>query len=277
MWSGLVGLLSKFLTFLYGLTVGAGIPNYGLAIIMFTIIVRVLMFPLSLRQSKMTKNMQLLQPRIQQLQQQYKNSPEVLNREIMALYKKFNANPVSGCLPLLIQMPILLALFSALRNFQYETLGSTFLWIENLSQPDTIILPVLVAISSYAQSKITMAATPQTGSQAKTMNIMMLYAMPLWIGWLSRTFAAGLSIYWVTFNIFGFVQQLVMNAIVGKSHAEMKKALEEEERKEVEARAAKAALRAANQKKAPKKPQKPLKSNKRNDDENRGKALDFDD
>jgi YidC/Oxa1 family membrane protein insertase len=279
LWSSLVGLLNQFLNFLYQFTVSIGFPNYGLAIILFTVIVRVIMFPLSLKQAKMTKNMQLLQPRVQQLQQQYKNSPEILNREIASLYKKYNANPVSGCLPLLIQMPILFALFSVLRDFKYDDLYAGFLWISNLSEPDKIYLPIIVAITSYVQSKITMASQPpQAGSQAKTMNIMMLYAMPLWIGWLSRTFAAGLSVYWVTFNTFGALQQLVMNSIVNRTHEQMKKEMEEEERKEAEARAAKAALRAANQKKAPKKVQKPVKQlNQKKKNENRGKALDFDD
>jgi len=282
LWNSLVGLLNSFLNILYDFTVNIGIPNYGLAIILFTVIVRLVMFPLSLKQAKMTKNMQLLQPKIQQLQQQYKNNPEILNREIASLYKKYNANPLSGCLPLLIQMPILFALFSVLRNFEYSSAASAgFLWIENLSEPDKIYLPLIVAFSSYLQSKVSLATQPvQAGAQAKTMNTMMLYIMPLWIGWLSRTFAAGLSIYWVTFNVFGILQQYVMNAIVNRSHEEMKKQMEEEERKAAEERAAKAALRAANnanKKKTPKKAQNVKQVKKNDENKNRGKALDFDD
>lgn len=278
MWSALVNLLTKFLTTLYQLTVTIGIPNYGLAIILFTVIVRLLMFPLSLRQSRMTKSMQLIQPKIQQLQQQYKNSPEILNREIAAMYKKYNANPVTGCLPMLIQMPILFALFQALRDFQYEALGSTFFWVPNLSQPDKIILPILVAITSYIQSKITMAASPQTGASAQSMTITMLYVMPLMIGWMSRNFAAGLAIYWVAFNTLGAALQYVTNIVIDRSHKEMKQAMEEEERAEAEARAAKAAQRAVTQKKAPKKVQAPVKMNRQTiENSGRGKALDFDD
>jgi len=277
LWNALVKLLADFLTILYKLTVSVGIPNYGLAIIIFTVIVRVLMFPLSLRQSKMTKSMQLIQPKMQQLQQQYKNSPEILNREIAALYKKYNANPVSGCLPMLIQMPILFALFQALRDFQYEALGSAFFWIPNISQSDKVILPILVAISSYVQSKITMSASPQTGASAQSMTITMLYIMPLMIGWMSRNFAAGLAIYWVAFNTLGAGLQYVTNIIIDRSHKEMKKVMEEEERAEAEARAAKAASRPASQKKVLKKPQKPVKQNKSSaEDNNRGQALDFD-
>jgi YidC/Oxa1 family membrane protein insertase len=277
LWNALVKLLADFLTILYKLTVSVGIPNYGLAIILFTVIVRLLMFPLSLRQSRMTKSMQLIQPKMKQLQQQYKNSPEIMNREIAALYKKYNANPMSGCLPMLIQMPILFALFQALRNFQYEALGSTFLWIPNLSEPDKVILPILVAISSYVQSKITMAASPQSGPSAQSMNITMLYFMPLMIGWMSRNFAAGLAIYWVAFNTLGAGLQHLTNIIIDRSHKEMKLAMEEEERAEEEARAAKAAARPVVQKKAPKKTQNPVKQNKNSSaDANRGKALDFD-
>lgn len=278
MWNSLVGLLTSFINFLYGITVSLGAPSYGLAIIFFTVIVRVIMFPLSLRQARMTKNMQLVQPKMQQLQQQYKNNPEIMNREIMALYKKYNANPMSGCLPLLIQMPILIALFTSLRQFEYASLGSSFLWIDSLSAPDPIYLPILVAISSYVQSKLTLSTQPQAGTQAKTMNIMMLYAMPLWIGWLSRTFAAGLSVYWVTFNTIGAIQQLVMNAIVGRSHEEMKKAMEEEDRQAELERAEKARQRGALKQNEPKKVKKQIKvvkSSQSSKNTSKGKPLDI--
>jgi YidC/Oxa1 family membrane protein insertase len=272
-----------------------GIPSYGLAIILFTLALRLLMFPLSLRQGKTSRTMQLLQPRVQQLQQQYKNNPEILNREMMALYKRYNASPMSGCLPLLIQMPILFALFNALRDFPYVAGASrSFLWIADLSLPDngltptSFILPVIVGISSYLQSKLSLAAQPQQNSQQmKTMNMMMLYVMPVFLAWTSRNFTPGLSIYWAVFNTAGFLLQILINASVTRSHQDIKKAMEEEEALEARARAEKAAERAAQKQAAQKKTaEKRAQENKRGAGDgskkkkqaiNRGKPLDFDD
>lgn len=284
MWSSFVGLMTSAINFMYGLTVSLGFPSYGFAIIFFTVAIRILMFPLNLKQAKSTKAMGLLQPRMKQLQQQYKNSPEILNREVSALYKKYNVNPLSGCLPLLVQMPILFALFSAFRNFEYTGTGVSFFWLENLSQPDTtIILPIVVGLSSFLQSKVTMASQPpQTGEQAKMMNTTMLYVMPVMLAWMTRNFASGLALYWSVFNTLGFIFQMAINAIVNRSHADMQAAMEADDIKEVAAAQTakgiqKERQKDAGKKKAAEKKKEADRGNKKDDDDNRGKALDFDD
>lgn len=285
MWSALVGFMSSILTFFYNLTVSLGFPSYGWAIIIFTAFVRLLLFPLNLKQAKAMKVQQILQPRVQQLQQQYKNSPDILNREMMSLYKKYNANPLSGCLPLLVQMPILFALFSCLRGYQFDQAGAAFFWLPNMNEPDpTWILPILVGLSSYLQSKISMAAQPPQAGQMQSMQITMLYVMPVMLGFMTRNFAAGLAIYWTAYNTLGFLMQMAINAIVSRSHEDMKKEIEDEQlREEIErAERAKAKAKAKAEAKARREAQtrnQPKKQNnkRRNDDDHRGKPLDFDD
>ena len=287
-WDSFVGVLTSLIIMMYRLTQVMGFPNYGLAIIFFTIILRVLMFPLNLMQAKSSRVISLLQPRVSKLQQQYKSTPEILNRETQALYKKYEANPLSGCLPLLIQMPILFALFSAMRGFEYVGEGATFLWMSNLSEPDPtgIVLPVIVGLSSYLQSKLTMETQPAVGDQAKTMNTMMLYGMPVMLGWTTRNFAAGVAIYWSVFNTLGFLMQILINALVGNSLEGFKTRIEEDEAKELE-EAKKAEerkkreaerRREADRQRATERKKSPQNKNKKKstDGSSRGKALDFD-
>ena len=158
--------------------------------------------------------MQLIQPKLQELQKKYKNDKEKLNMAVMDLYKKYNVNPMAGCLPVLIQIPILISLFRALSQFTFEPLEhATFLWVTNLSNPDPYyILPVLVGLATFLQSKLT------TPSGAGGQQAMMLYFMPLFIGWVSMKFPAGLCLYWVVFNTLGVIQQaiIIVNRWLGK-------------------------------------------------------------
>jgi YidC/Oxa1 family membrane protein insertase len=268
-----------------------GYPNYGLAIIMFTVALRVLMFPLSLSQAKSTRAMALLQPQQKKLQQQYKNDQQILNREMQALYKKYKVNPLSGCLPMLIQMPILFALFSALRNFDYAGEGTSFLWLKNMMEPDsTIVMPIIVGISSFLQSKLSIDSQPSQGTdQQKMMNNIMLYGMPVMMVFMSRNFASGLAVYWSTFNVLGFLMQIAINASVSRTQAGLKEAIEADEKKALnddgkeEERRRKQkheeARKAAERKKAAAERRKQQDGRGRisasNDD--KGKALDFDD
>ena len=232
--SAFVGFLTDIIKMFYGYTISLGYPSYGYAIILFTTVLRILMFPLGLTQAKSSKAMSLLQPRIKKLQQQYKNDAAVLNREQSALYRKYGVRPAAGCLPMLIQLPILFTLFSALRNFEYVGEGVSFYWIPNLSQPDPTgyILPVIVGLSSFLQSKLTMAAQPSMGDQAKAMNSTMLYVMPVMLAWMTRNFAAGLALYWSTFNILGFVMQIATNKIVNRSQENMMAKVDADEKQE---------------------------------------------
>ncbi|GAF25759.1 Membrane protein insertase YidC [Moorella thermoacetica] len=205
----LVDFLSQSIQFLYNITKAIGIPNYGLAIILFTIAVKVILYPLTYRQLRSMRRLQELQPKIQELQKKYKSNPQKAQQAMMELYQKEKVNPLGGCLPLLIQMPILYALFSSLRSFFNPALNPTvnlahanFLWISNLGQPDPYILPVLVAVGTFFQQKVSMVSGGQDQTQ-KTM----LFVMPLIIGWMSRNFSAGLSLYWVTFSLMGILEQ----------------------------------------------------------------------
>jgi len=154
--------------------------------------------------------MQEIQPRVQELQKKYKGNPQKAQQAMMEMYQKEGVNPLGGCLPLLVQMPILFALFSALRVFfdpvqhpaYVELSHANFLWISNLGQPDPYILPILVAVGTFFQQKVSMVS----GSQDQTQKTMLL-VMPLVIGWMSRGFSAGLSLYWVTFSLMGILEQ----------------------------------------------------------------------
>jgi len=274
---------------MYDFTANVGFPNYGLAIILFTVVLRVLMFPLSLTQAKSSSAMSILQPQVQKLQQQYKNDQNKMNEELQALYKKYGVNPLSGCLPMLVQMPVLFALFSAMRGFEYVGEGASFLWMANLSEPDPtkIVLPVIVGLTSYLQSKLSMSTQPAMNEQAKSMNMMMLYAFPIMIAWSTRSFAAGVAIYWCTFNVMGFLMQIVINSLAKQSQEEMRAKIESDETKAIddirkEAELKKLAAerrREADRQRALENKKKPknTRNRKASGQERRGKPLNFDD
>ncbi|WP_371381829.1 YidC/Oxa1 family membrane protein insertase [Sporomusa aerivorans] len=208
--------MQSALTFFYNLTVGAGIANYGLAIILLTIAIKLVLYPLTVKQVKSMKAMQDIQPKMKELQEKYKGNPEKLNKELASLYKEAGVNPLAGCLPLLVQMPFLIAIFFAIRDYQYAQQPPSFLWMKDLAQPDpTYILPVLSAVTTYIQQKQT---TSEMTQQAK----MMMIFMPLFIGYISLTFPGGLVLYWVVSNIFQIAQQWFMyrnTPVVGREEA----------------------------------------------------------
>lgn len=190
---------------LYNLTDKLGFGSYGLAIILLTIIVKVLLYPLTVKQLKSMKAMQELQPELQKLQTKYKNNPQVMQTKLAELYRDKGVNPLAGCLPLLIQMPILMGMYYALYNFDYGGAAPSFLWLPSLSETDPMyILPVLAAATTLIQQKM---STMQQTQQTKVLMIV----MPLFIGWLSLTFPSGLVLYWVTMNFVQIAQQWWIN------------------------------------------------------------------
>lgn len=201
----LSNIVQQVITVLYNMTATVGLPNYGLAIIIMTIIVKILLYPLTKKQIESTKAMMAMQPKMKAIQEKYKNDKQRLNMELANLYKQENVNPLAGCLPLLVQMPIMIGIFYGIRDFHY--VGPTnFLWIQSISNPDPMyILPVLSALTTFVQSKQTM---PDTSS---AQNKMMLYFMPLFIGYISFSFPAGLVLYWVVMNLMQIGQQALMN------------------------------------------------------------------
>ena len=186
---------------LYNLTAQFGFGSYGLAIILLTIIVKVALYPLTVKQIKSMKAMQEIQPELQKLQDKYKNNPQMMQMKLAELYKDKGVNPLAGCLPLLIQMPILMGMYYALYNFDYGGAAPSFMWLPSLSETDpTYILPVLAAATTLIQQKISVTQETQ---QTRILSIV----MPLFIGWLSLTFPSGLVLYWVTMNVVQIVQQ----------------------------------------------------------------------
>nr|WP_293841249.1 YidC/Oxa1 family membrane protein insertase [uncultured Phascolarctobacterium sp.] len=201
--------MQQVLTVLYNFTESMGIPNLGLAIVLMTIIIKLIMYPLTQKQIQSTKAMMEIQPKMKALQEKYKDDKQRLNMELANLYKSEGVNPLAGCLPLLIQMPIMIGIFYGIRDYDYAAhpeLVTSFLWLKDISLADpTYILPVLSALTTYIQTKQTMPA----GGGAQ--NKMMAYFMPLFIGYISLTFPAGLVLYWVVMNIMQIAQQSIMN------------------------------------------------------------------
>lgn len=203
--SPLSAIVQQVVTFLYSLTASIGFPSYGLAIIIMTIIVKLILYPLTAKQISSTKAMMDLQPKMKAIQEKYKNDKVLLNQKLAELYKDQGINPLAGCLPLLVQMPIMIGIFYGIRDFSYVG-PNNFLWIQNISEPDPLfILPVLSALTTFIQSKQSM---PDTSS---AQNKIMLYFMPIFIGYISFKFPAGLVLYWVIMNLMQIGQQALMN------------------------------------------------------------------
>lgn len=203
--------LGKLLFYIYDI-----VNSYGLSIVVFTILVKLILLPLTIKQTKSMKQMQELNPKIKALQKKYGHDKQKLNEKTMELYRQHNVNPfASGCLPLLLQLPVLFALFQVLRLPEvyvftpetYEAVGKSFLWIKDLSasssfsDPISYILPILAAVTTYYQSK--MVAPKNAEGTQSTMNVV----MPLMIGYFSFSFPAGVTLYWVLSNLFQIVQQ----------------------------------------------------------------------
>lgn len=201
--SPIESLLRFVLETLFAITSAAGFASYGWAIILLTIIVKMALYPLTVKQVKSMKAMQELSPKMKKIQEKYKDNPQMMQQKIGALYKDAGVNPLAGCLPLLIQMPILMGMYYSLYNFSYPTPESAyFLWMTSMSDPDPLyILPVLSALTTFLQQKMT--TTDSNNPQMK----MMMFIMPLFIGWISINFPSGLVLYWVTMNVVQIVQQ----------------------------------------------------------------------
>ena len=192
--------LQQILLFFYGVTEMTGFPSYGMAIILLTIVIKMSLYPLTVKQVKSMKSMQELQPKVKELQAKLKGNPEKLNKEMAALYKTAGVNPLAGCLPLIVQMPFLIGIFYAIRDFQYVD-QTSFLWFTDLAHPDPLyILPVVSAITTYLQQK-------QTTTDMTQQNKMMMIFMPLFVGYISLTFPAGLVLYWSVGNLIQIAQQ----------------------------------------------------------------------
>jgi YidC/Oxa1 family membrane protein insertase len=180
--------------------------NYGIAIILITVIIKILFWPLTHKSFQSMKDMQKLQPEMQKLKEKYKDKKEELNREIMALYKKYNVNPLGGCLPILLQIPVFIALYSVLQD-SIELRHANFIsfWINDLAAPDpTYVSPLLMGASMFYQQKM----TPSTADPAQAKMMLM---MPIVFTFMFLNFPSGLVLYWLVNNVLSIIQQFYIN------------------------------------------------------------------
>ena len=224
------------------------VGNYGAALIILTFIVKLVLYPLYAKQIKTTASMTDISEKTQEIQKKYANDKERMNEEIQKMYSETGFNPMSGCLPMVIQFPIIMGLFALLRNpMKYMPAGDTmifanhesFFWIKDLAQPDMWVLPVLAAVATFfafSMNNAMVAQPGQSAGQTKAMNAVMKYVFPLSILWLARSYPAGLAIYWAG----GQVMQIFFNIRINKMRAKMNE--EREANKRVE-RAEKELLR----------------------------------
>ncbi len=191
------------------------IPNYGVCIIIFSILIKLIIWPLTHKQYSSMAGMQRVQPQLTVLREKYKGDPARLNKEMMKLYKDEKINPMGGCLPMLLQIPLLWALFTVFRSTIEFRLAPFAFWIHDLSLPDYVftlpfaipiygaqfaILPVLMAVSTFYQTKLTMTDPNQKA---------MLYMMPVMMLLFFNGFPSGLNLYYTLLNVWTYVQQKI--------------------------------------------------------------------
>ncbi|AKF93707.1 preprotein translocase YidC [Brevibacillus sp. SKDU10] len=174
--------------------------SFGLGILVATILIRTLTLPLNVKQIKSSKAMQVIQPELQKIRDKYKNDPQRVQQETMLLFQKNNINPLAGCLPLLVQMPILIAFYNAIIRTS-EIREQSFLWMQLGEKDPFFILPVLAALTTFLQQKM-MGSAMQNNPQMQ----MMLYMMPIMILVISMTLPSALALYWVYGNIYMIIQ-----------------------------------------------------------------------
>ena len=243
--SGWLSWLETFLKFLMEFFYKL-IPNWGVSIILMTILLKVAMFPLTKKSSVSTLKMQELQPRIKEIQDKYKNNPEKMNAEMGKFYKEAGYNPLSGCLPLLIQFPLIFAMFNLFNNY-FEFRGAMFIpgWIPDLSVGDSIyifpptipliggsalrLLPIIYVASQLLFTKITQTASANAAG-GNSMKLMM-YGMPLFFFFMFYNAPAGLLLYWTVSNFLQLIQQMFINKMMHAKRVEM--GLAEENKKPV--------------------------------------------
>ncbi len=194
------------------------ISNYGIVIIVFSVLVKIILYPLTKKSYTSMKEMQKIQPVMAEIREKYKNDPQRMNKEMMKLYKEHKVNPLGGCLPMLLQMPLLVALFIVFRS-TIQLRGASFIpgWIDDLSRTEGLLqlpltipfygnefnlLPILMALTMIFQSKMTMQDPKQK---------VMVYAMPIFLLFIFNNFPSGLNLYYFLFNLLTILQQKFIN------------------------------------------------------------------
>jgi len=215
-------LLQKGLSLVY-----KAIPNYGIAIIILTIFIKIVLFPLTRKSTQSTARMSALAPKMEELKAQYKDQPDKLNKAMGEMYKKEGVSPMGGCLPMLVQFPFFIAMYGLLNKY-FEFRGAVFIpgWITDLASPESIyhfafnipllnwtdlrLLPILFVGSQMFSSKIMQSNQPSAAGNQSTMK-MMTYAMPIMFFFILYNAPSGLLVYWICSNIFTLLQQMYTN------------------------------------------------------------------
>ncbi len=213
--------LSYLLTWLYNL-----VGNYGIAVIILTVIVKACLYPVYAKSMKSTMKMGKLQPKMQELQQKYGKDRELYQQKVSELYKEEGASMYGGCLPMVVQMIVIMGLFALLRTpMNYITdqnmlyaIHESFLWIPDLAQPDKWILPLAAAAATFGsysmnsmQSMQASMASTTNAQQGNMMGKMMKYFFPIMILWFARTYPAGLALYWFGSQVIQIFYNLRFN------------------------------------------------------------------
>lgn len=217
LWDGLAKLMEFVLRFFYNLT-----GNYGISIILLTVVVRLALYPVIHKQNLSTRAMQEIQPEVKKLQEKYGKEPQKLNQELMKLYKEKGVSPLGGCLPLLIQLPFLFVLYRVLVTYDYGQAG--FLWLPSLSQKDPYyILPLAMGLTTFIQQKI---STPSVGGETSQQNLLLMIVMPIFLVFISWGLPSGVLLYWFVSNLFYIFQQYILELQIRRSKAALSPATE---------------------------------------------------
>ena len=215
-----MGIIAKplgwLMTWLYGM-----IGNYALVIIIITTVVKFALYPVYKNQILTTANMADMQPKIQEIQRKYANDKETMNQKLAEFYQEENYNPAKGCMPMIVQMIVIMALFAVLRNpmtyitneEMYFAIHESFLWIKDLSQPDLWILPLLAGVFTFLSQWLNKLTNPTMQGNSNMMMTMMMYFFPIMILWLARSYPSGLALYWFVGQFIQVFFNLRLNQI----------------------------------------------------------------
>lgn len=212
-----VNLFAWILKFLFSYT-----HSWGWSIILLTLLIKIILFPTSIKQVQSMEKMKQIQPKLKEIQEKYKDKPEEFQRRTMELYKKEKVNPLGGCLPMLIQLPLLWAIFALLQDSKNEIAGlikdsqfHIFGLSVALGTTKNIVVAIISGITTFIQSKIT---TPTVGGDSSQQQIF-LYIMPVMFGYFTWLYSVAIGLYWVASNIIGIAQQyLIYEYFVVKEH-----------------------------------------------------------
>ena len=197
--NALSGMMASVLNYFQSV-LGLG---WGMAIILLTIVVKVVLFPFSISQIRSMEGMKKIQPQIKEIQEKYKKNPEEQQRRMMEVYKENKVNPLGGCLPLLLQLPFLWALFGLLNNpekFNIDFTNAFFLTMD-LAKSKYLVLGIISGLTSFLQQKTTTVANTDPSQSS------FMYFMPIFMGYITYTLKAGVGLYWVASTIIGILQQ----------------------------------------------------------------------